>query len=361
MGRNENETGRSPLSLSARRCDSRPRSNTVNEIGQWNMALVSVGLSALGMLVAVPMGLVRSYVVVFAIQWLAFLPSVAGYSHSSERIYALTACLTIGGLAVGGLGAAQWTARRALAAALVCVWAARLASFFWLRMEQEGRTEVDEATATAEFQQTTSEAGGAARRRVRRRVFDQRFNGVRNRPWHFLAYWSVNGLRTFFVALPLSALLLVVPDSAAGRPLGWLDAAGLALWMLGFGVEVVADRQKSLFRRRWALAVAEGRTGPTGESGDPWIAEGLWAVSQQPNYAGEITLWVGLFLICASSFSGDPMELLLGGILGSHVEWLSSLGPVSVILLMHLLQVWCCCQLAPARLSCSVGCAACEE
>jgi steroid 5-alpha reductase family enzyme len=58
----------------------------------------------------------------------------------------------------------------------------------------------------------------------------------------------------------------------------------------GFVVEVVADQQKTIFR---ADSKNKGR----------FITSGLWAWSRHPNYAGEIVLWIGQFVLCSSSFS----------------------------------------------------------
>eukprot|EP00959_Pyramimonas_sp_CCMP1952_P434329 9094636-Pyramimonas_sp.AAC.2 len=56
------------------------------------------------------------------------------------------------------------------------------------------------------------------------------------------------------------------------------DLAGVLVWVLGFGLEVTADWQKSAFR---AAAANKGK----------WIDSGLWAWSRHPNYFGEILLW----------------------------------------------------------------------
>ena len=57
----------------------------------------------------------------------------------------------------------------------------------------------------------------------------------------------------------------------------------ITVWVIGFAIEVVADRQKRAFRRDPAN---RGR----------FIATGLWAWSRHPNYFGEISFWVGLWL-----------------------------------------------------------------
>jgi steroid 5-alpha reductase family enzyme len=66
---------------------------------------------------------------------------------------------------------------------------------------------------------------------------------------------------------------------------------GLAVWALGFVIEVVADRQKGAFRRQ------PGNRGR-------FITTGLWAWSRHPNYFGEITLWTGVALLALPVLSG---------------------------------------------------------
>ena len=77
--------------------------------------------------------------------------------------------------------------------------------------------------------------------------------------------------------------------------LGWI---GLLVWIIGFGIEVVSDQQKSRFR---ANPAHEGR----------FISTGLWAWSRHPNYFGEIVLWSGVALIAAPALQGWQYATLL--------------------------------------------------
>jgi steroid 5-alpha reductase family enzyme len=72
-------------------------------------------------------------------------------------------------------------------------------------------------------------------------------------------------------------------------------------------IEVVADRQKSVFKTDPANT---GR----------FITGGLWAWSRHPNYFGEITLWVGVAIIALPTLSGW--------------RWLMLISPLFVILLL---------------------------
>ena len=61
------------------------------------------------------------------------------------------------------------------------------------------------------------------------------------------------------------------------NPLGNVFYLGAAMWVIGMGVEVIADNQKSAFK---ADPANEGK----------FINTGIWARSQHPNYFGEILI-----------------------------------------------------------------------
>jgi len=63
------------------------------------------------------------------------------------------------------------------------------------------------------------------------------------------------------------------------------------VWLVGFGFEVVADRQKRRFR-----------SDPDNEG--EFIRSGLWRLSRHPNYFGEIVLWVGVALVALPALEG---------------------------------------------------------
>ena len=72
---------------------------------------------------------------------------------------------------------------------------------------------------------------------------------------------------------------------------------GLAMWLVGFAIEVIADRQKTAFRADPANA-------------DAFITTGLWAWSRHPNYFGEILLWAGIAVIAIPVLQGTQIYLL---------------------------------------------------
>merc|ERR1719487_224402 len=91
----------------------------------------------------------------------------------------------------------------------------------------------------------------------------------------------------------------------------------MLVWVLGFGIEVVADRQKARWRRR-------------PENKGRYIDVGLWRYSRHPNYFGEWLLWVGMFVLCASAFTPDDEQGAFRG-----AGWLSALSFVFVYLLLN--------------------------
>jgi len=73
---------------------------------------------------------------------------------------------------------------------------------------------------------------------------------------------------------------------------------GLAIFLIGFIIEIVADTQKTKFR-----------TNPKNK--DKFINSGLWKFSRHPNYMGEILLWLGISIISLSSLEGLELATLI--------------------------------------------------
>ena len=86
---------------------------------------------------------------------------------------------------------------------------------------------------------------------------------------------------------------------------------GLAIWLFGFGFEVVADLQKSAFKADPANA-------------GKFISTGLWAKSRHPNYFGEIVIWTGALVVAIPVLRGW--------------DWIALASPVFVALLLTKLS-----------------------
>jgi len=187
----------------------------------------------------------------FIVQWIAFVPA---FARQTERFYDLTGSVTyvtvtLVALLVGGAS----DHRSWVLASLVTVWAARLGSFLFRRVLADGS--------------------------------DSRFDDIKPSAPRFLVAWTLQGLWVF---LTLNAALIAI-TTVEPAPIGVYDALGVSIWVAGFAIEVVADRQKRAFRKS-----SPGR----------FIDTGLWAWSRHPNYFGEIVLWTGVTVSASSTFSG---------------------------------------------------------
>jgi steroid 5-alpha reductase family enzyme len=90
------------------------------------------------------------------------------------------------------------------------------------------------------------------------------------------------------VSLPV---VYVNADGNGGPPWGASDSAGVALFIFGFLLQVVADAQKDAFR-----------ADPANNS--KWCAVGVWAWSRHPNFFGEICLWWGVWVLASAQLGG---------------------------------------------------------
>ena len=179
----------------------------------------------------------------FAVQWVAFVPA---YLRGTERFFDGVGAATFLAVVWAGLSATGTADVRSLAvAALVSVWALRLGVFLAARVHRSGG--------------------------------DRRFDTIKPDLPVFLMTWT---LQAVWVVVALGPGLAAVTSTARVPADGFL-AAGVALWLAGFVVEVVADEQKRRFRRR-------------PENAGRFIDAGLWSWSQHPNYLGEIVLWCGI-------------------------------------------------------------------
>lgn len=205
----------------------------------------------------------------FLIQWLAFVPA---FLRHTERFFDLTGSVTyISVVTIGILLGAAVDARAILLWALVVIWAIRLGTFLF--------------------------------RRIRRAGKDNRFDDIKPSFIRFLNAWTIQAL---WVTFTVGAALVAITTTNR-RELDLFAFIGLLVWLLGFGIEVVADAQKSRFS---AKPENQGR----------FIQTGLWARSRHPNYFGEIVLWIGVAVIA--------WPILRGW------QWVTLISPLFVALLL---------------------------
>ena len=196
-------------------------------------------------------------VICIGIQWVAWIPASIG---KTERFYDLTGGLTyltvVGFSLWAGSQSEPPSSRELLVSLLVVIWSLRLSSFLYFRIHRTGK--------------------------------DGRFDHLKTSPIRFLVPWTLQGLWVFLTMI----VVIVINSQADSAPaLGVWDGIGLSIWILGFGIEAIADHQKKVFN---AESKNQGK----------WIDSGLWSYSRHPNYLGEILLWTGIAFFGVSCFTG---------------------------------------------------------
>ena len=196
----------------------------------------------------------------YVINWVVFIPSNRA---KTEHYFDLTGSVTYLSVTVVALLLSDdLDARAVIVAAMVVIWALRLGSFLFRRVRRDGR--------------------------------DGRFDAIKVDPLRFFMTWTLQGL---WVLLTIAAALAII-TSIERRSIGWLAVTGIVIWIAGFTFEVVADQQKSAFKRDPANA-------------GKFISSGLWAWSRHPNYFGEIALWTGIAIMAIPLLSGWRWVVLI--------------------------------------------------
>ncbi|MEK9650001.1 MAG: DUF1295 domain-containing protein [Gammaproteobacteria bacterium] len=194
----------------------------------------------------------------FLIQWTMFIPA---WVFSTEKFYDLTGSLTYISVSVlafyVGMTIAGLNSYKAIILAAVLIWATRLGIFLFKRVHKENG--------------------------------DKRFDSIKKQPTQFFMTWTLQGMWVSMCALPVFIAL-----SSQATEISYIFFIGLLVFVLGFGIEVVADSQKSAFRSK-------------SENKDKFITSGLWAISRHPNYFGEIILWVGISLMSLDFLAGKEL------------------------------------------------------
>jgi len=199
----------------------------------------------------------RAVFLAFAIQWIAFIPA---YIFQTEKFYDLTGSITYLSVIWYSLTYSSeyfdnLNLANLLIVILITLWALRLGSFLFMRIHKDGE--------------------------------DKRFRTIKPSASQFFMTWSLQGL---WVSLcSMCALTAISTDT--GLIVNAIFFIGLVLFVFGFLLEIIADKQKSKFR-----SIPENK--------DKFITSGLWARSRHPNYFGEIVLWTGIAVMSFSSLEG---------------------------------------------------------
>ena len=208
---------------------------------------------------------------VYIIQWVAFIPA---YMFQTEKFFDLTGSITYSSVFIYCIylttsGDLNWGSL--VISILVIIWAGRLGTFLFTRIAKDGE--------------------------------DKRFRTIKPDIAQFFMTWTLQGM---WVSL-CSLCAITGIASETGIIVNNIFYIGLAMFIGGFAIEIVADQQKTAFR-----AIPENR--------NKYITSGLWSRSRHPNYFGEITLWTGVAVMSFSSLSG--------------IEYLTLISPIFTYLLL---------------------------
>ena len=206
-------------------------------------------------------------IIIFAIQWLVFIPS---YLLKTEKFFDLTGAATyITVIIIAVVLGSSFSVRSTILFVLVILWASRLGFFLFRRVLKVGE--------------------------------DKRFEEIKKSFLRFLMTWTLQGIWiSFTISAALAAVTVV--ETIPYRVYDWvLLAFGGLVWLIGFSFEAIADYQKNKFR-----------TVP--ENKGKFITSGLWSISRHPNYFGEIVIWIGVALIALPTLATWRFIMLISPI-----------------------------------------------
>ena len=187
---------------------------------------------------------------IFSIQWISFIPA---YIFQTEKFFDLTGSITylttvLAALYITDSGKIS----DYVIVSCVVIWAIRLGSFLFMRIHKAGE--------------------------------DRRFREIKTNFTRFFMTWTLQGM---WVSMCLLCVLTAL-SSYSGIIMNNVFYIGLLIFVIGFIIEVIADHQKTVFRKDL-------------KNKDKFISTGLWSYSRHPNYLGEILLWFGVAIMSFSS------------------------------------------------------------
>ena len=200
----------------------------------------------------------------FLIQWVLFVPA---YIFQTEKFYDLSGSLTyisvVSFCFYNNYESNNINLGNLIISLTIIIWAIRLGSFLFIRIKKAGE--------------------------------DIRFREIKKSPSRFFMTWTLQGM---WVSLCSACALAGI---ANGIVINAYFYIGIVIFVIGFTTEIIADNQKSIFRKD-----------PYNK--DKFISSGLWKYSRHPNYLGEITLWLGISIISFSSLQGWELITLISPI-----------------------------------------------
>ena len=220
---------------------------------------VSYGIAHLTGSVIVKNAVLLAYV----IHWIAYIPA---YVFQTEKFYDLTGSITylsvVWFVFLSTYQSISLNFGNLILVLLISIWTIRLGLFLFMRIHKAGE--------------------------------DKRFRTIKTSASQFFMTFTISGL---WVTL-CSMCALVAISSPEGLVMNALTYVGIILFIIGFGIEIVADNQKTAFRSIEA-------------NKDSFITSGLWSKSRHPNYFGEVLLWFAIAVISFSSLEGLQLITLI--------------------------------------------------
>ena len=220
---------------------------------------ISYGIAHLTGSVIVKNAVLLAYV----IHWIAYIPA---YVFQTEKFYDLTGSVTylsvVWFVFLSTYQSISLNFGNLILVLLISIWTIRLGLFLFMRIHKAGE--------------------------------DKRFRTIKTSASQFFMTFTLSGL---WVTL-CSMCALVAISSPEGLVMNALTYVGIILFIIGFGIEIVADNQKTAFR-----SIESNK--------DSFITSGLWSKSRHPNYFGEVLLWFAIAVISFSSLEGLQLITLI--------------------------------------------------
>ena len=208
----------------------------------------------------------NAVIISFLLQWVLFFPA---YFYQTEKFYDISGSinyiLIVSYIYINNYITNGFNIGNLVLSFLIFIWAIRLGMFLFLRIQKDGE--------------------------------DKRFGSIKPSATKFFMTWTIQA--TWVSICSLCALTGI--SSNSGVVINNLFFLGLIFFIVGFFIEVVADIQKTKFRKN-----------PKNKNN--FITTGLWAYSRHPNYLGEISIWTGISIISFSSLSNLQYVTLISPI-----------------------------------------------
>jgi len=196
------------------------------------------------------MDLLTTLLISIGFNLLMFIPA---WFYKTDKLTDLSYAISFVALAVYGILFGGLTYPALLLFLMIFLWALRLGSYLFIRIHKIKK--------------------------------DSRFDEMRKHFWQFFRFWLLQGISVWIVLIP--SLLFFLARIEHVVPASYI---GVAIWLIGLLIETFADIQKYKFINN-------------PNNNGKWIESGLWKYSRHPNYFGEITLWIGVYIFTLSGLN----------------------------------------------------------